>query len=70
MVYSEVPNFSEPNPELLAQANQQNKSVSGCAPTHSQHPRGHKTVFTTILFVFSKLCNGPFTSERFLFQAG
>uniref|UniRef100_A0A3B5MEH1 SOSS complex subunit B2 n=1 Tax=Xiphophorus couchianus TaxID=32473 RepID=A0A3B5MEH1_9TELE len=26
MVYSEVPNFSEPNPEMLAQANQQNKS--------------------------------------------
>ncbi|KAM8857828.1 SOSS complex subunit B2 isoform 1-T1 [Synchiropus picturatus] len=26
MVYSEVPNFSEPNPELLAQNNQQNKS--------------------------------------------
>nr|XP_005167613.1 SOSS complex subunit B2 isoform X1 [Danio rerio] len=26
MVYSEVPNFSEPNPELLAQANQQNKT--------------------------------------------
>ncbi|XP_062861680.1 SOSS complex subunit B2 [Trichomycterus rosablanca] len=25
MVYSEVPNFSEPNPELLALANQQNK---------------------------------------------
>lgn len=25
MVYSEVPNFSEPNPELLAQSNQQNK---------------------------------------------
>ncbi|KAJ0005405.1 hypothetical protein NQD34_015299 [Periophthalmus magnuspinnatus] len=25
MVYSEVPNFSEPNPELLVQANQQNK---------------------------------------------
>ncbi|XP_029968466.1 SOSS complex subunit B2 isoform X1 [Salarias fasciatus] len=25
MVYSEVPNFSEPNPELIAQANQQNK---------------------------------------------
>lgn len=25
MVYSEVPNFSEPNPELLAQTNQQNK---------------------------------------------
>lgn len=28
MVYSEVPNFSEPNPELLSQPNQQNKSVS------------------------------------------
>lgn len=28
MVYSEVPNFSEPNPELLAQANLQNKTVS------------------------------------------
>lgn len=28
MVYSEVPNFSEPNPELLNQPNQQNKSVS------------------------------------------
>ncbi|KAM4561709.1 SOSS complex subunit B2-like isoform 2-T2 [Fundulus diaphanus] len=26
MVYSEVPNFSEPNPELLTQTNQQNKS--------------------------------------------
>lgn len=26
MVYSEVPNFSEPNPELLSQPNQQNKS--------------------------------------------
>ncbi|XP_007238913.2 SOSS complex subunit B2 isoform X1 [Astyanax mexicanus] len=26
MVYSEVPNFSEPNAELLAQANQQNKT--------------------------------------------
>ncbi|XP_060793278.1 SOSS complex subunit B2 [Neoarius graeffei] len=26
MVYSEVPNFSEPNPDLLAQANQQNKT--------------------------------------------
>lgn len=32
MVYSEVPNFSEPNPELLAQANQQNKSVSSNTP--------------------------------------
>ncbi|XP_036401735.1 SOSS complex subunit B2-like isoform X1 [Megalops cyprinoides] len=29
MVYSEVPNFSEPNPELLAQANAQNKTVKG-----------------------------------------
>lgn len=28
MVYSEVPNFSEPNPELLGQANQHNKTVS------------------------------------------
>ncbi|KAI4877963.1 hypothetical protein NFI96_020736 [Prochilodus magdalenae] len=27
MVYSEVPNFSEPNLELLAQANQQNKNT-------------------------------------------
>lgn len=31
MVYSEVPNFSEPNPELLSQTNQQNKSVSSSA---------------------------------------
>ncbi|XP_030642378.1 SOSS complex subunit B2 [Chanos chanos] len=29
MVYSEVPNFSEPNPELLAQANMQNKTGKG-----------------------------------------
>ncbi|KPP71484.1 SOSS complex subunit B2-like [Scleropages formosus] len=29
MVYSEVPNFSEPNPELLAQANLQNKTGKG-----------------------------------------
>lgn len=28
MVYSEVPNFSEPNPDLLAKAKQQNKTVS------------------------------------------
>lgn len=28
MVYSEVPNFSEANPELLSQANQQGKTVS------------------------------------------
>ncbi|XP_056107979.1 SOSS complex subunit B2 isoform X1 [Rhinichthys klamathensis goyatoka] len=27
MVYSEIPNFSEPNPELLGQANQHNKMV-------------------------------------------
>lgn len=31
MVYSEVPNFSEPHPELLSQTNQQNKSVSNSA---------------------------------------
>uniref|UniRef100_A0A3B3SLW5 SOSS complex subunit B2 n=1 Tax=Paramormyrops kingsleyae TaxID=1676925 RepID=A0A3B3SLW5_9TELE len=36
MVYSEVPNFSEPNPELLAQANLQNKTVSnGSLQTYS-----------------------------------
>lgn len=29
MVYSEVPNFSEPNPELLNQTNQQNKAGKG-----------------------------------------
>ncbi|XP_076120506.1 SOSS complex subunit B2 isoform X1 [Alosa pseudoharengus] len=29
MVYSEVPNFSEPNPELLAQTNMQNKMGKG-----------------------------------------
>lgn len=34
MVYSEVPNFSEPNPEVLAQANQQNKSVSSLMGIH------------------------------------
>ena len=33
MVYSEVPNFSEPNPDLQSQTNQQNKSVSRFAPT-------------------------------------
>uniref|UniRef100_A0A3Q3B4K0 SOSS complex subunit B2 n=1 Tax=Kryptolebias marmoratus TaxID=37003 RepID=A0A3Q3B4K0_KRYMA len=44
MVYSEVPNFSEPNPELLAQANQQNKSVSnplqcnGTMPPFANNP--------------------------------
>uniref|UniRef100_A0A3B3XJK9 SOSS complex subunit B2 n=1 Tax=Poecilia mexicana TaxID=48701 RepID=A0A3B3XJK9_9TELE len=39
MVYSEVPNFSEPNPELLAQANQQNKSVSnGAMPPFANNP--------------------------------
>lgn len=29
MVYSEVPNFSEPNPELINQTNQQNKTGKG-----------------------------------------
>uniref|UniRef100_A0A3P9JTM7 SOSS complex subunit B2 n=1 Tax=Oryzias latipes TaxID=8090 RepID=A0A3P9JTM7_ORYLA len=40
MVYSEVPNFSEPNPEVLAQANQQNKSVSsnGALPPFANNP--------------------------------
>uniref|UniRef100_A0A3Q3LLG9 SOSS complex subunit B2 n=1 Tax=Labrus bergylta TaxID=56723 RepID=A0A3Q3LLG9_9LABR len=33
MVYSEVPNFSEPNPDLLTQSNQQNKPVrNGAMP--------------------------------------
>ncbi|KAG7467485.1 hypothetical protein MATL_G00154410 [Megalops atlanticus] len=32
MVYSEVPNFSEPNPELLAQANLQNKAAKAEQP--------------------------------------
>ncbi|XP_068602457.1 SOSS complex subunit B2 isoform X1 [Brachionichthys hirsutus] len=33
MVYSEVPNFSEPNPEFLPQSSQQNKSVMApCRP--------------------------------------
>ncbi|XP_061142404.1 SOSS complex subunit B2 isoform X1 [Syngnathus typhle] len=36
MVYSEVPNFSEANPELLAQTNQQNKSGKP-----DQNPRGN-----------------------------
>ncbi|XP_055006023.1 SOSS complex subunit B2 isoform X2 [Boleophthalmus pectinirostris] len=38
MVYSEVPNFSEPNPELLAQANQQNKPGK---PDQNQNQRGN-----------------------------
>lgn len=70
MVYSEVPNFSEPNPELLAQGNQQNKSVSHSAPTPnlSQCPPAptltQTFVFITIpLVVFSKLGYGSFTSE-------
>lgn len=50
MVYSEVPNFSEPNPELLAQANQQNKSVSTDASAQ-EPPTGHATL-TLILFLF------------------
>lgn len=40
MVYSEVPNFSEPNPELLSQTNQQNKSVSSHAPTTALKTHG------------------------------
>ncbi|XP_056435859.1 SOSS complex subunit B2 isoform X1 [Gadus chalcogrammus] len=36
MVYSEVPNFSEPNPDLQAQSNQQNKSGKP-----DQNPRGN-----------------------------
>lgn len=36
MVYSEVPNFSEPNPDLLAQNNQQNKTVSTSTVPWSQ----------------------------------
>lgn len=70
MVYSEVPNFSEPNPELLAQANQQNKSVSRSAPTPSlsQYPPAPTltetfVVITIPLLVFSKLGYGPFMSE-------
>uniref|UniRef100_A0A8D0DA66 SOSS complex subunit B2 n=1 Tax=Sander lucioperca TaxID=283035 RepID=A0A8D0DA66_SANLU len=43
MVYSEVPNFSEPNPELQTQNNQQNKSVM--VPCHrlptTTHHLGH-----------------------------
>lgn len=38
MVYSEVPNFSEPNPELLAQTNQQNKPGK---PDQNQNQRGN-----------------------------
>ncbi|KAI5107503.1 SOSS complex subunit B2 [Silurus meridionalis] len=41
MVYSEVPNFSEPNPDLLAQANQQNKTSKeqrGNSPPNQNAP--------------------------------
>ncbi|XP_072301450.1 SOSS complex subunit B2-like isoform X2 [Eucyclogobius newberryi] len=38
MVYSEVPNFSEPNPDLLAQVNQQNKPPD---QNQNQNQRGN-----------------------------
>ena len=46
MVYSEVPNFSEPNPELLSQTNQQNKSVSSSAadPSPDLTPKSRQWV--------------------------
>ncbi|KAK9969274.1 hypothetical protein ABG768_027466 [Culter alburnus] len=48
MVYSEVPNFSEPNPELLAQANQQNKTGKeqrGNSPPNQNAGNGTGPVF-------------------------
>uniref|UniRef100_A0A8C2G994 SOSS complex subunit B2 n=1 Tax=Cyprinus carpio TaxID=7962 RepID=A0A8C2G994_CYPCA len=48
MVYSEVPNFSEPNPELLAQANQQNKTGKeqrGNSPPNQNTGNGIVPVF-------------------------
>ncbi|XP_068185129.1 SOSS complex subunit B2 isoform X1 [Antennarius striatus] len=36
MVYSEVPNFSEPNQEFLSQTNQQNKSRRAVEANHQQ----------------------------------
>lgn len=50
MVYSEVPNFSEPNPELLAQANQQNKSVSTLRKLASQC----RPLKNTLVVLFSR----------------
>lgn len=47
MVYSEVPNFSEPNPELLSQTNQQNKSVSSSAPSSQDLTLGVFTCSST-----------------------
>ncbi|XP_043104367.1 SOSS complex subunit B2 isoform X2 [Puntigrus tetrazona] len=49
MVYSEVPNFSEPNPELLAQANQQNKTGKeqrGNSPPNQNAGNGTVPVFS------------------------
>ncbi|XP_029315369.1 SOSS complex subunit B2 isoform X2 [Cottoperca gobio] len=51
MVYSEVPNFSEPNPELLSQTNQQNKSGKpdqnqrGNSPPNQNSGNGSMTSF-------------------------
>ncbi|XP_055086590.1 SOSS complex subunit B2 isoform X2 [Periophthalmus magnuspinnatus] len=57
MVYSEVPNFSEPNPELLVQANQQNKpgkpdqnqnqNQRGNSPPNQNSGNGAMTSFST-----------------------
>lgn len=60
MVYSEVPNFSEPNPELLAQANQQNKSVSGLIVItiliYFKQNKKIKTIFMDVLNVNKIFC--------------
>uniref|UniRef100_A0A8D2ZPP1 SOSS complex subunit B2 n=1 Tax=Scophthalmus maximus TaxID=52904 RepID=A0A8D2ZPP1_SCOMX len=46
MVYSEVPNFSEPNPELLTQGNQQNKSNQrGNSPPNQNSGNGSMPPF-------------------------
>ncbi|XP_056107980.1 SOSS complex subunit B2 isoform X2 [Rhinichthys klamathensis goyatoka] len=48
MVYSEIPNFSEPNPELLGQANQHNKMVKqrGNSPPNQNSGNGTGPVFS------------------------
>ncbi|XDV30495.1 hypothetical protein PO909_033415 [Leuciscus waleckii] len=49
MVYSEVPNFSEPNPELLGQANQHNKTGKeqrGNSPPNQNAGNGTGPVFS------------------------
>lgn len=52
MVYSEVPNFSEPNPELLSQNNQQNKpgkpdqNQRGNSPPNQNSGNGAMPPFT------------------------